>query len=344
MEWHDAGSAGISCERARLRGGEMAPFGGELRVLVQKGGLNEELVGAARELDDPCDVRLVERCVHDVDNSMSARGAQRLLLEHAEGYGQIVADDDRAVVRRPAPDRPLGLVQPRTDRKTQPIEPLLPHVDPQRLLKREGEAGRAVIEHDALDAKLLFLEQRSRRQRRRGELASLEGFAGAELADAANSIGVEFGHRQSKVERLRIEKIPIIGFQFVFDLIEETARTGQMQRRGTVQADPQQAIEASKMIHVSMGNENMTDAHELARGQRRHVAKIEEQGPAAESEVDEQRGIREGIIDEPRLHEPGHSIPLQLRGGSVASCGCHWRGFPWTLSFTAEPTAAGEVV
>jgi hypothetical protein len=86
-----------------------------------------------------------------------------------------------------------------------------------------------------------------------------------------------------------------------------------MQRRGTVQAEPQQPIEACKMIHVGVGNENMTDAHELARRQRRHVAKIEEQRPAAEAEVDEQRGIREGIIDEPGLHEPGHSIPLRVR-------------------------------
>jgi hypothetical protein len=145
------------------------------------------------------------------------------------------------------------------------------------------------------------------------ELASLEGLARAELADAANSIGVEFGHRKSEVERLGIEKIPIIGFQFVLHLIEETGRTGQMQRRGTVQAEPQQAIEAGKMIHVGVGNENMTDAHELARRQRRHVAKIEEQRPAAEAEVDEQCGIREGIIDEPRLYEPGHSIPLRVR-------------------------------
>jgi hypothetical protein len=254
-----------------------------------------------------------------VGYSVSTRGAQRVLLEHAEGYRQIIVDMDSAVVRCPMPDRTLGFVQPGADRKPQPIEPLFPNVDPQRLLKREGEAGRAVIEHDALDAKLLVLEQRSRRQRRREKLASLEGLACAELADAANSIGVEFGPRQSEVERLRIEKIPIIGFQFVLHLIEETARTGQMQRRGTVQAEPQQAIEAGKMIHVGVGNENMTDAHELARGQRRHVAEIEEQGPAAEAEVDEQRGIREGIIDEPRLHEPGHIIPLQVR--PTPACG-----------------------
>jgi hypothetical protein len=83
-----------------------------------------------------------------------------------------------------------------------------------------------VIEHDALDAKLVFLERRARRQRRCGELASLEGVARAKLADAANSIGVEFSRRQSEVERRRIEKIPIIGFQFMLHLIEETGRTG----------------------------------------------------------------------------------------------------------------------
>jgi hypothetical protein len=166
-----------------------------------------------------------------VGYSVSTRGAQRVLLEHAEGYRQIIVDMDSAVVRCPMPDRTLGFVQPGADRKPQPIEPLFPNVDPQRLLKREGEAGRAVIEHDALDAKLVFLERRARRQRRCGELASLEGLACAELADAANSIGIEFGRRQSEVERLRIEKIPIIGSQFVLHLIEETSRPGQMQRR-----------------------------------------------------------------------------------------------------------------
>src|SRR5262249_34606023 len=48
MKRHQAGNAGVLCERTRLRGGEMAPFGGELGVLVEECCLDEELVGAAR--------------------------------------------------------------------------------------------------------------------------------------------------------------------------------------------------------------------------------------------------------------------------------------------------------
>src|SRR5262249_8846837 len=61
MKRHQPGNAGVLCERARLRGGEMAPFGGELGVLVQECRLDEELVGAGRELGDARDVRCMER-------------------------------------------------------------------------------------------------------------------------------------------------------------------------------------------------------------------------------------------------------------------------------------------
>jgi hypothetical protein len=66
------------------------------------------------------------------------------------------------------------------------------------------------------------------------------------------------------------------------------------------------------MIHVGVGYESMRNA--LARGQWRHVAKIEQQCPTAETEIDEQPGIREGIIDEPRLHEPRHLSPSRSVG------------------------------
>src|SRR5215510_2038980 len=130
MKRHQPGNAGVLCERARLRGGEMAPFGGKLGVLVQERRLDEELVGAARELGNSCDIRCMESGVDHVGDSVSARAAQRVLLEHAEGDEEIVADAYPAVVRRPAPDRSLGFVQPGTDWKLEQIEALSPHIDP----------------------------------------------------------------------------------------------------------------------------------------------------------------------------------------------------------------------
>jgi len=78
----------------------------------------------------------------------------------------------------------------------------------------------------------------------------------------------------------------------VLHLIEETGRTGEMKGSKAVQADPQQAVEAGEMIHVGVGNERMRDAAELACGQRRQVAEVEQQRATAKAKVDEHRRIR----------------------------------------------------
>src|SRR5262249_13234343 len=119
----------------------MAPLDGEPGVLVQECRLDEELVGAARELGNACDVRFMESGVDHVGDSVSARAAQRVLLEHAEGDGQVVADENPAVVRRSAPDRPLGFVQPSANRKLEQIEPLSPHIDPYFSWKAKARQG-----------------------------------------------------------------------------------------------------------------------------------------------------------------------------------------------------------
>src|SRR5262249_58322115 len=129
-----------------------------------------------------------------------------------------------------------------------------------------------------------------------GGLTRAERLARAEPADTANAACREFGRRQCEVERIFIEEIPVIGSQFVLHLIEKSGRADEVKGGGSVEAQPQQAIETRKMIHVGVRNESMRDAQELARGQRRHVAEVEQQGAAAETEIDEQRGIRKGIV------------------------------------------------
>src|SRR5262249_33679547 len=95
--------------------------------------------------------------VDHVDDSVSTRATQRVLLEHAEGDEAIVADENPAVVRRPAPDRSLGFVQPGTDRKLKQIEPVSPDVDPRFFLEGEGEARRSVMDHEPVERKLVII-------------------------------------------------------------------------------------------------------------------------------------------------------------------------------------------
>src|SRR5262249_56308029 len=93
-----------------------------------------------------------------------------------------------------------------------------------------------------------------------------ERLARAEPADTANAACREFGRRQCEIERIFIEEIPVIGSQFVLHLIEKSGRADEVKGGGSVEAQPQQAIETRKMIHGGVRNESMPDAQELAGG------------------------------------------------------------------------------
>jgi len=59
--------------------------------------------------------------------------------------------------------------------------------------------------------------------------------------------------------------------------VREPGRAYQVQRRGPVQTNPQQPIEAGEMVHVGVRNETMRDAQELARRERCQITEIEQQ-------------------------------------------------------------------
>jgi hypothetical protein len=95
---------------------------------------------------------------------LSTRCVQRVLLEHPERNGLVVSNDDFTVVRRTSPHRSLRIAEPWADGKPEQLEPFPPNIDAQLFLECEGQARRAMIEHDAIDPKFIFIQERSGRK------------------------------------------------------------------------------------------------------------------------------------------------------------------------------------
>jgi hypothetical protein len=64
--------------------------------------------------------------------------------------------------------------------------------------------------------------------------------------------------------RLRPRRFQRVGLKLVFHMVGESGRSDQVQRRGPMQTNPEQPIEAGKMIHVGVRHETMRNAQELA--------------------------------------------------------------------------------
>ena len=79
------------------------------------------------------------------------------------------------------------------------------------------------------------------------------------------SLAVELCNSNNEVDWMFAEKVQCVGFELVFDTVGKASRTNEMKRRGPMQADAQESIEASKVIHVSVRNKGMADAQEVAR-------------------------------------------------------------------------------
>ena len=88
---------------------------------------------------------------------------------------------------------------------------------------------------------------------------------------------------------------------------------------------PPQAIEAGEMVDMRYIDEDMTDAQELPRRERRHVAEIEQQRAPPEAEIDEQARILEGAVHQSGLYRPAHTPPVvmpdNVRRGRIVRSG-----------------------
>ena len=61
--------------------------------------------------------------------------------------------------------------------------------------------------------------------------------------------------------------------------------TDEVDRVVLVELKGKQTVEAGEMVHMHVRHENMRDACDLARGERREVAYIEQQGAMSEAKI-----------------------------------------------------------
>src|ERR1700746_3806821 len=122
----------------------MSPLCRNFGIHVEERRLHKELISPARQRDDPIDVRFVVGSVHHISDLLPTRYAQCVLLEHAEGNGLVVTNDDFTVVRRTSPHRSLRIAEPWADGKPEQLESFAPNINAQLFLEREGKARRAM--------------------------------------------------------------------------------------------------------------------------------------------------------------------------------------------------------
>jgi hypothetical protein len=122
-----------------------------------------------------------------------------------------------------------------------------------------------MIKYNALDPKLVLVQEHSWREPLWPHFAPAEGFLGAEFANAVESLAVELSGGNNKIDRMFAKKVQRVGLELVLDTVGEAGRTDEMKRHSPVQTDAQDSVKTGKVIHVSVRHEGMTDAHELTR-------------------------------------------------------------------------------
>ena len=57
-------------------------------------------------------------------------------------------------------------------------------------------------------------------------------------------------------------------------------------------------VETKEMVHVNVGDEDVGDAQDLARGQALEITAVEQERAPIEKEIDVDAGVLEGAVDQ----------------------------------------------
>src|SRR2546428_7593345 len=92
-----------------------------------------------------------------------------------------------------------------------------------------------------------------------------EGVPETELRDAALGGRSNLGDYKDEVREVTPSQIPEVGLKLMMHVIDEAARPIECDRLLPADQDPQQAIEADKMIEMSMRHEHTVETVNLSR-------------------------------------------------------------------------------
>jgi hypothetical protein len=92
-------------------------------------------------------------------------------------------------------------------------------------------------------------------------------------------------------------------------MAKKSLRTEQMKAAIMAQVAAQKVVETDEVVHMRMGDENVTDTEQFTRGKGGKISKVEKQGPFLQGERDKEGGVSQGAIDEtrrePRRYQAG---------------------------------------
>src|SRR3546814_7357956 len=93
-----------------------------------------------------------------------------------------------------------------------------------------------------------------------------------------------------------IHQIPAIGLKLVAHRCRKACRAYHADLFVTSDIDPQQLVEPDEMIHVHMGNEDVSYTQQVSRAERREIAQIEQQCLRPVESLNEQSRVAEAAV------------------------------------------------
>src|SRR3546814_18810446 len=98
------------------------------------------------------------------------------------------------------------------------------------------------------------------------------------------------------VRGIAIHQIPAIGLKLVAHRCRKACRAYHADLFVTSDIEPQQLVEPDEMIHVHMGNEDVSYTQQVWRAERREIAQLEQQCLRPVESMNEQSMVDEAAV------------------------------------------------